>query len=129
MTRETQTTDEVIADVINSLCGNQKESDFLNAHVDFIEHHLDFVFGKKEGLACSHDKTKTVISLLKKNFEDGVEISINYDQEYTFHLPKTVLNNHAEIKEFYLALSFLYYGNPVKYLAMMKKLFGGNAHE
>ena len=123
------TAEGALRSVINALVGDCRVGDFLEEHGDFLEHHLDFIFCKKEGVACSHDKTRTVISLLKKHFESGEAISINYEQEYTYHLPRTVLNNHGAILEIYLALSCLYYGNPSRYLVVVQKLFVEAPHD
>lgn len=116
-------TEDDIASLIENLCADYKESDFLCDHEEFLKNHLDFLFSRKEGSACSHDKTRTIISLLKKHFKDGKDIEINFEQKITFHLPKKILNGHGQIMEAYRALSDLYYGNPVRYLTLVKEFF------
>lgn len=49
-------------------------------------------------------------------------IEFDFTQEYTFHLPKKVLNNEAAILAFFDALMALYQGRPEAYLDQLAQL-------
>lgn len=100
---------------------------FLMGHSSFVSSHLDRIFQKFEGSACSHDKTKTVMRALMRFFTTGEPISFNYDQEYTFGLPKKVLKTHDSIVYYFNGLHHLYYGNSDHYLQAMFNIMGENA--
>lgn len=91
--------------------------EFLYLHHDFLDAHLSQLFSTLEGHACSADKSRTVLSSLAHFFATGVAHEFNYEQKYTFHLPRRILRTHEERLAFYEALVSLYYGNPAKYLA------------
>jgi hypothetical protein len=97
---------------------------FLMGHSSFVSNHLDSIFQKFEGSACSHDKTKTVMRALMRFFTTGEPISFNYDQEYTFGLPKKVLKSHDSIVQYINSLHHLYYGNSDHYLTAMFSIMG-----
>lgn len=48
---------------------------------------------------------------LADSLRNGKQISFDYGQQYTYHLPKMVFKTHVEIIEFFNALYRLYYGN------------------
>lgn len=92
---------------------------FLYRQADFVEHHLSYLFVRYEGLACSTDKARTVIRALARHFDTEDEIAFDYEQKYTFHLPKTVLRQHSEILAVFKALCSLYHGQPAGYLQVL----------
>jgi len=55
-------------------------------------------------------------------YRTGEKIQWNYKQEYTFHLPKEIFETHEKIITFYEGLKNLFYGNPTKYLEVMKEI-------
>lgn len=59
---------------------------------------------------------------LLRFYTEGREISLDRTQQYTFHLPRTVLCEHAEIVEFFQALRSLYYGLPDSYIACLARM-------
>jgi hypothetical protein len=93
---------------------------FLYLHYSFFESHARELISKYEGMACSSDKVSTIARSINKWITTGKDIKFNYDQEYTFHLPKTVLNTHESIVDFFEALYSLHNGNPEKYLKFLK---------
>lgn len=99
-----------------------QNAQFLMANSHFIENHLDRLFSKFEGGACSHDKTKTVMKALLSFFITEKRIEFNYEGEYTFHLPKLVLKDHDSILAFFNGLHYLHYGNPDHYLVAMQEI-------
>lgn len=88
-------------------------------HSHFIETHLSNLFEKREGSACCADKARTIIRSLLRFYMTGKKIEFDYGAEYTYHLPKTMLNDHDSIVMFVNALLDLYYGNPERYLASL----------
>lgn len=134
MSKEPQTTDDkekttqAIKDLINRLAGPYEPSRFIREQEKFVSHHLDYLFRTYEGNACSHDKTRTIIGRLKLFFESGVEIEFNYNEEYTYHMPKVILKEHEKIMEAYHALENLFYGNPIKYLSFLTSLAKDKDH-
>jgi len=95
---------------------------FIYLHHSFIEHNFVKIIQDVEGSACSADKSRTILRALCNWFIKGERIDWNYEQEYTFHLPKKVFTTHEEIVGFYKGLENLYYGNYVPYLGELKKL-------
>jgi hypothetical protein len=98
------------------------EARFLYGHAKFVENHLSKVFACFEGSACSVDKARWVMTAISRYYLEGRRISLNFDQEYTYHLPSLVLNAEDEIIKFYTALISLYFGNTHEYLIGMKEL-------
>ena len=92
---------------------------FIYKNYRFIENHFSYFIKKHEGAACSIDKTRTIIRALLAFFKDGKEIAFDYDQEYTFHLPKHIFKTHDRIVGFFDGIVGLYHGNPKKYLVAM----------
>lgn len=108
------------------LPGNDN-AQFLMANSNFVSNHLDRIFQKFEGSACSHDKTKTVMRALMRFFTTGQPISFNYEQEYTFGLPKKVLKSHDSIVQYFNGLHHLYYGNSDHYMMAVLNIMGEHA--
>lgn len=52
----------------------------------------------------------------------GKKITFDYDAEYTYGYPKSVLKTHDEIINFYKGLKSLYYGKPTDYLNSMRDI-------
>jgi hypothetical protein len=98
------------------------EVGFLLIHSDYVEHHFSEWIVKREGTACSADKSSTIIRALFEWLKTGKKIEWNYDQEYTYHLPKTIFKTHENIVMFYDGVKRLYYGKPQLYLECIKKL-------
>lgn len=111
---------KVIDAVVEGEFPQNQNAQFLMANAHFIESHLDKIFTKFEGMACSHDKTKTVMKALLRFFTTEKRIEFNYDGEYTYHLPKKVLRDHDSIIAYFTGLHHLYYGNPDRYLVAMQ---------
>ena len=105
--------------ILNGLSVTCNKSGFLVNNQDFLSNHLDFLFRHYEGASYSHDKTRTILRSLDRFFKDGIEIKFNYDQEYTYHLPKRILKNHEDIMLTYHALEDLFHGDPTKYLNLV----------
>lgn len=95
---------------------------FIFQHYKFIDTHFAKLFTDIEGRSCSSDKSRTIVESLVEFYATGKTIEFNYDQQYTFHLPKTIFKTHESIISFYKALQSLYYGNPQKYFDECRKL-------
>ena len=95
---------------------DRSELTFLLLHSQFVERLFLAEIKKREGWACSADKSATIINGLANFFRTGSEISWNYECEYTYNLPKTVFKKHESIIEYFNAIWQLYYGNSDKYL-------------
>lgn len=99
--------------------GNQ-EAQWLFTHHTYIQKHFEKFIVDHEGGACSVDKSRTIINNLAMWKLGRIEkIVWDYEQEYTYHLPKVVFLHHDSITAFYEALLSLYYGNPAKYLSYL----------
>ncbi len=108
--------------VTNYLSEFQSDSiNFIYLHYQFLESHLTELFSTYEGGACCADKSRTIINSLVKHYKTGENINFNYEQEYTYHLPKKILKTHDDIISMYRTLRSLYYGNGLAYFKEMKK--------
>ena len=92
------------------------ELTFLLLHSQFVERLFIAEIKKREGWACSADKSATIIKCLANFFRTGSKIAWNYEGDYTYHLPKKVFTTHDSIIEYFNAIWRLYYGNSDKYL-------------
>lgn len=111
-----------IDEYLNANVSSNREVIFIYKNYNLIESHISHLIEKFEGRACSADKSRTIINSIIKFFEKGKEIEFNYNQEYTFHLPKRILNTHEEIIEMYKGIKDLLYGDPDKYLIAFSKI-------
>jgi len=91
-------------------------AEFIFLHAGEIENHYERLFHKIEGNACCADKSRTIMKLLLRFFLEGKEIKFNYEQEYTYHLPKKIFKTHEEIVEFFYGLHEFHYGSPDRYI-------------
>lgn len=99
-----------------ALISPDKDAQFLLKHSEFVETHFEKLIVRHEGNPCCADKSRTIMTRLFSYYLEGKEITFDYEQEYTYHLPRTVFKTHNEIKSFYEGLRDLYYGCPEKYL-------------
>ena len=95
--------------------GNHR-AQFLFQNGEFIERHYEKLFERIEGVACCADKSRTIMRGLAKFLLDGKEIVFDYNQEYTYHLPKKIFNNHKSIVDFFESIYALYYGQFDKFI-------------
>lgn len=95
------------------------EAQFLFKHSRFVENHFEQIIRKYEGSACCADKSGAILSYLLAFLRTGKEISFDYTQEYTFHLPKKVFTTHEEITTFFKALQRLHSGSPDSYIVAL----------
>lgn len=91
----------------------------LIKNYQLIKSNLDSLFTKYETLTCSHDKTRTVLSSYFDYILFDKKIDFNYDQEYTYHLPKKVLKTHYEIIEYISSLYKFFNGNFDNYVKII----------
>ena len=87
------------------------EAQFLYKHSQFVENHYQRLIEEFEGAPCCADKSRTIMRSLSDFLKSGQQISFDYGQQYTYHLPKSVFTTQGEIVEFFNALYRLYYGN------------------
>ena len=91
-------------------------------HYDFIENNFKSVINMKEGMPCSADKSKWVMENLEHYLKTNEERNPDYSQDFTFHLPKKVLNDTQTIYSFFKALMQFYYGNSKEYFVLYHQL-------
>jgi hypothetical protein len=108
--------------LIESEISAKKEVIFLLKNSEFIENHFSRLFEQIEGVACSADKARTIQSALLNFYLTGNEIKFNYNQEYTFHLPKRIFTNHKSIIDFFESLELLFIGYFDNYINELKKI-------
>ena len=113
---------EYISGLIKSEISTNCDVVFIIQNYFFIENHFINLIKIVEGSVCSSDKSRTILRCLFDFYKNGNKIKFNYNQEYTFHLPKLIFKTHENIIEFYEAIKNLYYGNNEKYLKVLLNL-------
>ena len=108
--------EQFISGYIRTEITDRIELTFLLLHGQFVERLFISEIKKREGWACSADKSATIIKGLANFFSTGSKIAWNYEGDYTYHLPKKVFTTHDSIIEYFNAIWRLYYGNSDKYL-------------
>lgn len=111
--------EQFLKGVVAKKFGGDREAQWFFLHTRFVQRHYEKIIIAHEGSACSVDKSGHIIHLLAVWLLKGTEMKHDYLQEYTYHLPKDVFVDHAEILEFYKAIQNLYYGNPEQYFKVM----------
>lgn len=114
--------EQLVDGVLSEALQGHGDACFLFAHADFVEHHFEYLIVRHEGRPCSADKSRTLLSALARHFACGEDIVFNYAQPYTYHLPKRVFKEHAEIAGFFKAVQSLYYGRPEAYLLCLQAI-------
>ena len=102
---------------------NSPDAQFLLKNSRFIENHFKKLIEKLEGSACCADNTRTIMKELFRFLTTGKEITFDYTQEYTYHLPVLIFNTHDEIVVFFKALRHLHYGYPDQYIETLAKIY------
>lgn len=110
--------EEYIDGLIRSKITKDSDAAFILEQSEFIERYFLNWIQKIEGSACCADKSRTIMRRLFNFYKDGEQIVFDYDQEYTFHLPKIVFRTHGEIIQFYEAVKSLWCGNAEKYIVL-----------
>jgi hypothetical protein len=95
---------------------------FIYLNYRYIENNFRYYIELFDGFACCTDKARTILKSILNYYLTSEEIKFNYDQEYTFHLPKKIFTNHNQIIDFYKGIQNLHLGNPKKYLETVKIL-------
>lgn len=95
---------------------------FLMLKADFIEHHFEKIIEKYEGSTCCADKSRHLLNCLYAYYKEAKPITFDYQQEYTYHLPKKVFITETSIIDFYKAIQDLYYGKIDNYLNILAKI-------
>lgn len=114
--------DQFISGFVKSKIANNRDVVFIIKNQNYIEHNYARIIEAKEGSACSADKSRTIMKSLINHYKSGQEITFNYEQEYTYHLPKEVFKTHDQIINFYEGLKNLWYGDNRKYLEALTKV-------
>jgi hypothetical protein len=102
----------------NPMAGtNANDLRFLFKHGKFVDYHVRRLIDTYEGdFGGAADKSRTLLRAILRHLKTGEEIVFNFDQEYTFHLPKFVFTEHHTTLQFFKSLQNLYYGNSDAYL-------------
>lgn len=98
---------------------------FLYKNYHFVEGHLEFFIIRREGTACSADKSRYIIRAYEKYFLEGTPLKLPYSKEDKEN--KCYWKPHFWDDKIWLelleSLISLYYGNSTKYLQFMKDNF------
>lgn len=86
---------------------------FLFINYNYVESHIDRAFATYEGIPCCSDKSSVIIKSLVRHWINDEPIVFNYDQEYTFHLPKAILRTQEDILTYFKAIEDAFYGHVV----------------
>lgn len=114
--------DQFLSGLIMTEIKNNHDVCFILKHSDYIESNFVKLIHDIEGSTCSADKSGTILNRLLGVFLNGNRIEFDYNQEYTFHLPKVIFKTHEDIVSFYFALRDLYYGDNKRYLVEIYKI-------
>ena len=112
--------DQFISGFVKSKIANNSDVVFIIKNQNYIENNFARIIEQKEGSPCSADKSRTIIKSLLNYYKNGQKITFNYQQEYTYHLPKEVFKTHDHIIKFYEGLKSLWYGDNKKYLEALQ---------
>lgn len=107
---------------IRSEISNNHDVRFLMKQSQFVKCHFEKIINEIDGFGCCADKSRTIMKRLIKFYTDGTEIVFDYEDQYTFHLPKNVFTTHDEIVTFYTAIKRLYYGHTEDFLRFREGL-------
>lgn len=105
---------------IKSEISPSHDIEFCLMHQRYLDRSFCDFFKEYEGFACSADKSRTVVKRIVEFFKTGHRIEFDYEQEYTFHLPKKVFKTHDHIMLMYEGLKNLQYGSNKKYIEALK---------
>jgi hypothetical protein len=111
-----------LSGLIKTEISQNEDIEFILKHSRFIENNFEKIIHNIEGMTCCADKTRFIMRGLFGFYKTKELIIINYDQEYTYHLPKKVFTDHNSIINFYEGLKHLYYGNPERYLTELLEI-------
>lgn len=103
------------------LPGNHR-AQFLFLQSSFIESHLEKLFVKHEGAACSVDKTGRVMDLILNHLISGEHSAFPTGEERAYYTPKKILLDSNQAMALFDGLYWLYYGMPDKYLKAVKEM-------
>jgi hypothetical protein len=106
--------------IVKNTISNNNDIIFIYNNSQFIENNFKYLIEKYEGFSCCSDKSRTILKSLIDFYANNNRIEFNYKGEYTFHLPKKIFTSHDDIVSFYEGLKNLRYGNPTKYLEILK---------
>lgn len=118
----THATNQMAKALLDSKGQHNPRAQFLFTHYRFVEGHLKEIYQTHEGGACCADKSRWATRALLRHFANDQPIVLDLAQQYTFHLPKSVLNTQDQLVQMFEGLYALYYGNPTKYLEALLAL-------
>jgi hypothetical protein len=106
---------------------NYPDSDHLRMswfllNSSLIECNFQWIIKSREGHACCADKSRYLARAIFRFFTTGQKIVHNLDQEYTYHIPKTIFLEHDQIMEFLKALHNSWHGDYRFYSTFLKNL-------
>lgn len=110
-----------LKELIKSSVSPNPDIQFIHLNYQFVKSQFESLIVRREGSQSCADKSRTIINRLIKYYLTGERIEFDYDQKYTFHLPKVIFKTHDDILEFYKGIHRMYYGNPDEYLTVLKK--------
>lgn len=113
---------QVVGGLVRKHLGNAHELEFLYQHTGFVSSHFRKLIESREGSPCSADKVRTILGAISTFYSRGQKIEWDYDQEYTYHLPRRIFTTHDVIISFFEGLLHLYYGNNERYLTALLKV-------
>jgi hypothetical protein len=116
--------DQVLDGLLAEAFPGSLEARYLFRRATYVERHFRSAVQAHEGLACSSDKTRTILAALLAYFIKGKPISFAPAGEYTFHLPTKVFVDQPSILAFFEAIRSLDHGDPRAYLASPEILPG-----
>lgn len=120
---------KVISALIKKDAAHKEELLFLYKNYSFVNTHYRELFSSVEGGPCCADKSRTMVNVLARYFRTGNDFELDYNQEYTYHLPNKILKTQEDILGYFNALWALYYGKSEKYLHQTIKIMNSIKEE
>ena len=105
--------------------GAAEDMRFLFRNGQFIQYHIERLINRYEGGACCVDKTRSVMRAIFRYLQTEQKIAFDYQQEFTFHLPKRIFTVHQLTWDYFKSLQSLYYGHAEPYLNALFALQNG----
>jgi hypothetical protein len=97
-------------------CVDKDNLMFVFTRSELIERHVRRIIEKHDGPGCCADKSRTIVRALARFFKTGQRIEWNFNQKYTYHLPKIAFADHDTVLQFFIGITRLEFGLPDAYL-------------
>ena len=102
--------------MLHELITKNEELIYIYKNFNNLQSSFSAMFNDFEGMSCSSDKGSTVLKNIIKYYQVWKWTDYDYNQEYTFNLPKKIFKEKEMSLDFYKALKNVMYGWHKTYL-------------